>query len=143
MASKIFVDTSAWISYLGSDQPRHINIKNLIKRFIKDGVVICTSNDVIDETVTRFIYDTNIKTTEQFINLIKDSIAKNNLVQLWVDEQVQAEAFEIVEKFAEHKLSLTDATTIVLMKRFNIDSIISLDSDFRKVGIKTLPSYSG
>lgn len=139
MANKIFVDTSAWISYLGSDQPKHINVKNLIKQFIKDGVVICTSNDVIDETTTRFIYDTNIKITQQFINLIKNSITKNNLVQLWVDEQVQAEAFEIVVKFAEHKLSLTDATTIVLMNRFNIDSIISLDSDFKKVGIKTLP----
>lgn len=139
MANKIFVDTSAWISYLGSDQPKHINIKNLIKQLINGGVILCTSNDVIDETTTRFIYDTNIKITEQFINLIKNSIAKNNLVQLWVDEQVQAEAFEIVVKFAEHKLSLTDATTVVLMKRFNIDSIISLDSDFKKVGIRTLP----
>lgn len=140
MANKVFVDTSAWIAYLGSDQPKHIKIKNLIKQFIKDGVVLCTSNDVVDETTTRFIYDTNIKITQRFISLIKDSIAKNNLVQLWVDEQVQAEAFEVLIKFAEHKLSLTDATSIVLMKRFNIDSIISLDSDFRKVGIKTLPS---
>ena len=72
MANKIFVDTSAWISYLGSDQPKHINIKNLIKQLIKNGVVICTSNDVIDETTTRFIYDTNIKITGQFINLIKN-----------------------------------------------------------------------
>lgn len=140
MTNKVFVDTSAWIAYLGSDQPKHINIKNLIKQFIKDGVVLCTSNDVIDETTTRFIYDTNIKITQRFISLIKDSIAKNNLVQLWVDEQVQSEAFEVMIKFAEHKLSLTDATSIVLMKRFNIDSIISLDSDFKKVGIKTLPS---
>lgn len=139
MANKIFVDTSAWISYLGSDQPKHINIKNLIKQFIKDGVVICISNDVIDETVTRLIYDTNIKIAQQFINLIKHSIAKNNLVQLWVDEQMQSEAFEAVEKFEEHKISLTDATSIVLMNRFNIGTIISLDSDFRKVGIRTLP----
>lgn len=140
MANKIFVDTSAWISYLGSDQPKHLNIKSLIKQSFKDSVVICTSNDVIDETTTRFIYDTNIKITQEFINLIKTSSRINSLVQLWVDEQVQAEAFEIVEKFAEHKLSLTDATSIVLMKRFNIETVISLDSDFKKVGIKTLPS---
>lgn len=140
MANKIFVDTSAWISYFGSDQPKHINIKSLIKRSIKDGEVICTSNDVIDETVTRFIYNTDIKRTQEFINFIKSSITKNNLIQLWVDEQIQAEAFEIAQKFGEHKLSLTDATTIVLMSRFNIDAVISLDSDFRKAGIKALPS---
>lgn len=139
MASKIFVDTSAWISYFGSDQPKHVNIKSLIRQCFKDGTVICTSNDVIDETVTRLIYDTNIKIAKEFINLIRNSVKTNTLVQLWVDEQIQAEAFEIVEKFSEHKLSLTDATTIVLMNRFNIDNVISLDSDFTKVGIKTMP----
>lgn len=139
MANKIFVDTSAWISYLGSDQPKHINIKNLIKQSIKDGIVICTSSDVIDETTTRLIYDTNIKIVKEFIGLIRNSIQTNSLVQFWVDEEIQKEAFALVEKFAEHKLSLTDATTISLINRFNIDCVISLDSDFIKVGIKTLP----
>lgn len=136
---KVFIDTSAWISYSLSRQPTHSVIKNLIKQLTKDNIIICTSNDVIDETVTRLIYDTNIKITKDFINLIKTSSQTNSLVQLWVDEQIQSEAFETVEKFAEHKLSLTDATTLVLINRFNIDAVISLDSDFRKVGIKTLP----
>lgn len=136
---KVFIDTSAWISYSLSRQPTHSVIKNLIKQLTKDNIIICTSNDVIDETVTRLIYDTNIKTTQEFISLIKTSSQTNSLVQLWVDEQIQSEAFEVVEKFGEHKLSLTDATSIVLMNRFNIDTVISLDSDFRKVGIKTLP----
>ena len=138
MANKIFVDTSAWISYLGSDQPRHINIKSLIKRFIKDRVIICTSNDVIDETVTRLIYDTNIKIAEKFINLIKDGVKNHSLIQLWVDEEIQNEAFGLIQKFSEHKLSLTDATTTVLVQRFNIESVISLDSDFKKVGLQVL-----
>ena len=139
MLYKSFVDTSAWISYSLSQQPEHIIIKNLVNRLIKDHVTIVTSNDVIDETVTRLIYDTNIKIAQEFISRIKASSQTDSLVQLWVDEQIQAEAFETVEKFAEHRLSLTDATTIVLMNRFNIESVISLDSDFRKVGIKTLP----
>ncbi len=139
MAHKVFIDTSAWISYSLSRQPKHSSIKNLIKQLIKDNVMICTSNDVVDETATRLIYDTDIKIANKFINLIKDSSNTNSLVQLWVDEQIQAEAFELVEKFAEHKLSLTDATTVALVKKFNIESVISLDSDFIKVGIITLP----
>ncbi len=139
MAKKIFVDTSAWISFLGSDQPRHINIKNLIKRFIKDRVTICTSNDVVDETTTRLIYDTNIKIAGRFINLIKEGIKSHSFVQLWVDEEIQNEAFELIQKFSEHKLSLTDATTMVLVNRFNIESVVSLDSDFKKVGLRVLP----
>lgn len=139
MAHKVFIDTSAWISYCLSKQPKHSTIKNLIKQLIKDGVMICTSNDVIDETATRLIYDTNIKIVNKFINLIKNSGITNSLVQLWVDEQIQAEAFEITNKYAEHKLSLTDATTVALVKKFSIESVISLDSDFVRVGISTLP----
>jgi len=136
---KVFIDTSAWIPYCLSAQPRHSTIKNLVKEFIMDRVIVCTSNDVIDETVTRLIYDTNIKIAQKFINLIKDGTKNNSLVQLWIDEEIQNEAFELIQKFSEHKLSLTDATSITLIKKFSIESVISLDADFTKVGIPTLP----
>lgn len=139
MARKVFIDTSAWISYSLSAQPKHSTIKNLIKQLIKDGVTVCTSNDVIDETITRLIYDSDIQTTQRFINLIKDGTKTGDLAQLWVDEEIQTEAFELVKKYSEHKLSLTDCTSVVLVRQNKIDSVISLDSDFLKVGISTLP----
>lgn len=137
--TKAFIDTSAWISYSLSKQPKHSTIKNLIKQLIKDRVTICTSNDVVDETATRLIYDTNVKIAEGFINLIREGVKNHSLAQLWVDEEIQNEAFGLVQKFSEHKLSLTDATTIVLVNRFHIESVVSLDSDFKKVGLQVLP----
>lgn len=135
---KVFIDTSAWMAYYLSDEPDHIRIKSLLKKFIKEHANIITSNDVIDETVTNFVY-IKPNLAKKFIDFISESIKTGRILQLWTDEQIQAEAFELVEKFAEHKLSLTDATTIALMKKHNIDSVISLDSDFAKVGIFTLP----
>lgn len=135
---KVFIDTSAWMAYYLSDEPDHIRIKNLIKGFIKEHIAIVTSNDTIDETVTNFIY-INPRIARKFIEFIKKAIATDAVTQLWVDEEIQNEAFVLVEKFSEHKLSLTDATTVVLVKRFKIESIISLDSDFKKVGLKVLP----
>lgn len=139
MTQKVFIDTSAWISYSLSRQPKHSTIKNLIKKLIKEGTLVYTSNDVVDETVTRLIYDTNIKITQKFTDLINEGVVSHHLVQLWVDEEIQTAAFGLVQKFAEHKLSLTDATSIALIKKYHIDSVISLDSDFAKVGISTLP----
>lgn len=139
MARKVFIDTSAWISYSLSNQPKHSTIKKLVKQFINDRVMICSSNDVIDETVTRLVYSTNPEVVQKFINFIKEAIATKTLNQLWVDEEIQTKAFRLVRKFAEHELSLTDATTIVLMKDFGIEAVISLDSDFKKVGVLTLP----
>lgn len=135
---KVFIDTSAWMAYYLSDEPDHIRIKNLIKRYTKEKAEIVTSNDILDETVTNFIY-LKPQIADKFIGFISKSIATNSLTQLWVDEEIQGEAFMIVQKFSEHKLSLTDATSIVLIKRFSIESVISLDSDFKKVGIPTLP----
>lgn len=139
MAYKAFIDTSAWIAYYLSDDKNHIKIKKLLKELIADRAIICTSNDVIDETVTRLIYTTHPRFIKKFVDFIGESIKGGNLAQFWVDDQVQLDAFALAVKFLEHKLSMTDCTTLVLLKRFNIDSLISLDSDFRKVGINTLP----
>lgn len=135
---KVFIDTSAWMAYYLSDEPDHIRIKNLIKGFIKEHTAIITSNDVIDETVTNFVY-IKPKIAGKFVEFIQRAIVKIAVTQLWVDQEIQNEAFELVQKFSEHKISLTDATSIVLMNRFNIDTVVSLDSDFRKVGIRTQP----
>lgn len=135
---QVFVDSSAWLAYYLSDEPDHIRIKNIIRGLIKDSRSIFTSNDVIDETITFLIYHKPIL-VKKFIDFIKNALVTNNLIQLWVDEEIQLEAFEFVQKFSEHKLSLTDATTIALVKKFNIESVISIDSDFIKVGISTLP----
>lgn len=138
MTPKVFIDSSAWIAYYFSDEPGHIRIKNIIKNFIRKHITIATSNDIIDETVTLLIY-AKPKLAAKFIEFIKNNISANAITQLWIDEDIQNQAFGLVEKFAEHKLSLTDATTIALVKKFKIESVISLDSDFIKVGIHTLP----
>ena len=135
---KVFIDTSAWMAYYLSDEPDHIRIKNLVKGFLKEHTAIITSNDVIDETVTNFIY-VKPKIAKKFVEFIQKAFAMNTATQLWVDEEIQNEAFGLIQKFSEHKLSLTDATTIALVKRFNIESIISLDSDFKKIGLHVLP----
>lgn len=139
MARKAFIDTSAWVAYYLSDDKHHVEVKKLLEGLIADKIIICTSNDVIDETVTRLIYSTSGRFVKNFIDFISKSISAGNLLEFWADDQAQQEAFDLAVKFIEHKLSLTDCTTIVLLKRFNIDSLISLDSDFRKVGINTYP----
>lgn len=138
MARKVFIDTSAWMAYYLADEPDHIRIKNLIKGFIKEHTIIITSNDIIDETVTNFIY-IKPNLAKKFIDFISESIRIERVIQLWVDEEIQDEAFDLVNKYSEHQLSLTDASTIVLVNKFKIESVISLDSDFVKVGISTLP----
>jgi predicted nucleic acid-binding protein len=54
-----------------------------------------------------------------------------------VDEILFKKAEKIFLKFAEHKLSITDATIYLCVKEFRLDEVFTLDSDFRKIGLKT------
>ena len=140
MFQKVFIDTSFFLAYIQDVDPRHSEVKKVFDKLIEANAMFFTSNDVIDETVTRLVYTSSKKkVVSDFIGYIEASIKAGFLVQLWTDEAIQNEAFRLVDKFYEHKISLTDATSIVIMKRFNIQSIITLDSDFRKVGLTTIP----
>ena len=138
MADRAIIDTSAWIAYYLSDDKYHSKIKKILKELIANKIVICTSNDIVDETVTRLIYTTNPRIVKKFIDFTRESLRTKNLIELWIDEQLQQEALALTLKFSEHKLSLTDCTTIALLNRFNIGSLVTLDSDFKKVGISVI-----
>lgn len=139
MGAKVFIDTSAWLAYILKSEKKHEQVKSSITAFVKDGTILSTSNDVIDETVTRLVYATNPSITSRYITFIEKSMAMKNLIQLWVDEQVQKEGLVIVKKFADQKISLTDATSMVLYRRYNMKAIVTLDSDFAKLGYNSVP----
>lgn len=135
---KIIIDTSAWLSYILTSEKDHQKISKILLEEIEKGTLIFTSNYIIDETVTRLVYDTNWKITHAFIGFIRESINSKSLIEVWVDEAIEEDAFKILGKFHEHKLSLTDATTVSIIRRLSINAIVTLDKDFIKAGIPTL-----
>lgn len=139
MHKKLFIDTSAWLAVYIPTEKSHLRITRILKEEIDARSVLYTSNYIIDETVTRLLYDTSWDVTKQFLQYLHKSITEHFLVELWVDEQIEADAFSIFTLFKEHKLSLTDATTVVFIRRYKMDAVISLDSDFKKIGLSVLP----
>ncbi len=137
--NKIFVDSSAWIAFAIHDEPRHKDVVNVVEEALKGSTVLFTSNDVVDETVTRLVTSVGFHKAKSFYTPFRQNIKNGFVRQLWVDEVLQGEAWRLLEKFSDQVLSFTDATTVVLMKRFNIGTLITLDSDFIKIGIPVLP----
>ena len=140
MPDKAFIDTSIWLALTLSNERRHQEIVDLLSKLQQNHTTLFTSNDIIDETVTRLIYDSNWPVAKKFIDLFRNSLNLHALTLFWTDEQSQTEAFDLLEKYSDHKLSLTDATSIIHMKRFRIRTILTLDSDFAKIGLTTLPN---
>ena len=52
-------------------------------------------------------------------------------------EKLAKISLDILDKFSEHKISFTDATSFCLYKDFNLDAIFTLDGDFKKMRVNT------
>lgn len=139
MHSKCFIDTSVWLAYSIPQDINHKRAVDILKNLFALSSLIYTSNDVVDESVTRLAYTTHSGIVSKFVVFFKEATSDKSIEQLWVTPEIQEEAFRFLNKYSDHKLSLTDATTAVLVKRFHIDKIITFDSDFTKIGLSTLP----
>lgn len=143
MFQKVFIDSSAWINAFLKGEPNHQQAGQfLFSRLKATDTVFFTSNDVIDETISRLLYRMNFRVANRFWQIFQASIKRQLLTQFWVDEQLQAEAGQLLEKFQQHRLSLTDCTSIALINRFNLDAIFTFDADFAKAGLKVVPIIS-
>lgn len=136
----VFIDSSAWISYFVPTQPDYPTFQGLFKQLISDRIRLFSSNDVIDESYTRLRYDLGWPTAKNYMKYILQSINANSFTQLWTDEVIQSDAFTLLQKYSDHDLSLTDATSATLMKNFHIATILSLDrKHFTTLGFNVLP----
>lgn len=141
MDTKVFVDTSAWLAYSSPKETGHLLIKSLFQEMFVSNCQIFTSNDIIDETLTRFNTQSGWHLAKQFLDYIQQSLTANAVTQLWINHQIQADAFNLLEKFKDHRLSLTDATSAILMKNLRISTILTLDhKHFTTMGFRVLPS---
>ena len=71
------------------------------------------------------------------LNQINKVIKDKELKILDIDEVLFDKSTETMVKFAEHKLSFVDASIYNLVRDYKLDEVFTLDSDFKKVGLKT------
>jgi len=58
---------------------------------------------------------------------------------LWVSAAVFSESVSVFEQYDDQELSFTDATTVALAQRHDVDSVLSFDDDFDGIVSRTDP----
>lgn len=130
---KVFIDTGVFIALFVSSDKYHQKVSKKYKEYRKQRVQLFTSYYILDELFTRLVYDFGRTTTQKAINLLSKAIEKEELMVLDIDVVIFKKAQEALVKFAEHKISLTDATSFILYKDFSLDEVFTLDNDFKKI----------
>lgn len=134
---KIFIDTSCYIALFIKSEPKHQIVVSTLNKYIIKRYQFFTSNYVLSELYTRILYDFGRISLKKVIIQINKTIKQKELKVLDIDEVLFNKSVETMIKFAEHELSFVDASIYNLVKDYKFDEVFTLDSDFKKVGLKT------
>ena len=131
--NRVFVDTSAWFSFINKDDPQHERVTQYLKDFT--GVLI-TSNFIFDEIVTLVLIRSDHKKAVKIGSVLKDPTIVRLITLSLEDEEL---AWDYFKQADDKTFSFTDCTSFILMKRLHITTALSLDSHFDQAGFSRVP----
>jgi predicted nucleic acid-binding protein len=130
----IFIDTGAFIArYIQADQ-HHAQSVRVWKKLERSSSHLLTSNFVLDETFTLLGRWANYTFAAEKAHLI---YASSRIEIVRPDEQIELEALELFEKFADQKVSFSDCISFALMKKRKVKQVFTFDEHFSRAGFAT------
>lgn len=130
----VFVDTGVFYAHHDRDAPRHEAAKDAFLSVLRDGRYgsLFTSDYVYDETVTL---------TRSHTGRFEDAKAAGDRILgragfpevvtlLRVTDELFDVAVETFERYDDHALSFTDATSVALVEYHDVDHLLTFDDDF-------------
>lgn len=135
----VFVDSSGWIALLSRDDQFHGKAVRRYEELTRERSPLVTNNYVVDETATRLRYGLGLQAALAYRAMLLAAVKTARLRIAWVDERAEAEAWQILEQYADVKLSLTDAACAVTARAARISEVFGCDSDFEALGFTVLP----
>lgn len=134
---KVFIDTSALMALVLKSESFHHKVTNQYKVYKTSRAHFITSDYILDELYTRCLYRAGSYGAKLAVRLIKETVTADELTVVEIDSQIFKKSENIFLKFSDHKISFTDATTYILYKDLVLDEIFTLDSDFKRMRLKT------
>lgn len=131
----IFVDTGAFLGrYLEKD--RHHDRALRAWRRLDAVPRLFTTNFVLDELFTLL----GRRASYTFAaGRARHIMSSEKLDILRPDQETELEAVDLFEKYADQKVSFTDCTSFVLMRRHRIRQVFAFDRHFELAGFELWP----
>lgn len=139
--TSIFIDTGAWIGLLKRNDSLHDEARAYYEAKVESRSRFVTTNYVVDETATHLGYDAGLEAALVYRRALDEAIGRGRLRVVWIDERIEREAWQLLERYRDALLSLTDATSAVVARRAKIREVFGFDSDFRALGFDVRPTH--
>lgn len=139
MSRRLYADTGAWIALLWRRDEAHQRVSAHFMTLRQANDRLITSEPVIAETVTRLRYDAGLPAVQQFRVLLTEAVGRGTLVIRESDAKLRGAAFDVLDRFADLRLSYADAVGSAVAGERNVDAVFGLDNDFRLMGFALEP----
>jgi predicted nucleic acid-binding protein len=132
----IFVDTSAFVALRNSSEAEHERARAALSGLLSEGAGLFTSNYVFSETYTALLVRVGRAEAIEWGRRFRASGAIE-LVRL--DQDVEDDAWEILESHGDKLWSYVDATSFALIERDGGGEAFSFDAHFGQRGLRVHP----
>jgi uncharacterized protein len=132
----VFVDTSAFVALRNAAEAEHGRARAALSDLIAEGAALYTSNYVFAETYTALMVRVGRGEAIEWGRRFRASGAID-LVR--VEDDVEGEAWEILERHGDKSWSYVDATSFALIEREGDGEAFAFDSHFDQRGLRVHP----
>jgi predicted nucleic acid-binding protein len=133
----VFVDTSAFVALRNAAEAEHEAARAALSGLLAEGAALFTSNYVFAETYTALLVRVGRGEAIEWGRRFRDSGAIE-LVRL--DESVEGDAWEILERHGDKRWSYVDATSFALIERDGGGEAFAFDAHFAQRGLRVHPN---
>ncbi len=139
MSRLLYADTGAFIALIFRRDQAHQSVSDHFRKLRASGDRLVTSEPVVAETVTRLRYDVGLPAVRAFRALVEQAGDRGTLVVRESDVKLRAAAFDVLNRFADLRLSYADAVGAAIAEQRRVDAVLGLDHDFRIMGFTLEP----
>lgn len=131
---KLFVDSAAHIALLDPQDQHHDRAISFLPGLTRQKLL--TSTFVLGEVATRGSRLVGAGRTAAYLR----NVFSNPIYHVVDINRVLVEAaLDVLVKYEDQRLSLTDCTSLLIMRTGRIRRIFTFDDGFRRIGLETVP----
>lgn len=125
----VFVDTSALIAFMDSDDEFHNRSTRIFSKLINENSMLITTNYIMLEAIIILKGRFGLEAVESFNNNVMPSIKV-----YWINEEIHNIGVNNIIIANKIKVSLVDYTSFEVMKKLDIEKAFSFDNHFKSFG---------
>ena len=141
MATKasLFVDTSGWAYLVDRSTPLHNDVTQLYQKALTQQRLLVTTNYVLAELVALLTSRSRIS-RQQIVMFIDALKAAPHVEIIHIDTALDGESWKLLKARIDKEWSLVDASSFVIMKRYQMTEALTTDHHFTQAGFVKLPA---